>query len=242
MRFEVGYATDIGPNRSSNQDAVGIRGSAFHREDIPPLFVVADGMGGMQGGDIASTTAVETMLAYFRENKIDLNEPADELINAVVAANDTIYEMAQERDDITKMGTTIVAASMSDTALYIANVGDSRAYLIRQESIEQITRDNSMAEELKRMGIGTGDHFKHMLTRSVGTHEELDIDVYYVHWEIGDMLLLCSDGLWGVLTEDDLRTTVASMTAQEAAESLVAQAIQNETKDNITALIVSKVV
>lgn len=230
--------TDIGRRRTSNQDFI-------YASDQPVgalanLLIVADGMGGHNAGDFASRYTVETMVDYIE--KAEEKRPIPLLSSAIHQANDYVMEKAKADRSMEGMGTTVVAATMKDGYLYVANVGDSRLYLIAQE-IEQITTDHSLVEEMIRVGeLQRKDARSHpdrnIITRAVGVRAPVKIDFFDVKLEKGDKVLLCSDGLTNMVEDEDiLRIVKKSGSLEEAAKHLVNEANKNGGKDNISVVL-----
>ena len=229
--------TDVGKRREMNQDYVFASDQPVG--NLPNLLIVADGMGGHKAGDLASRYAVETMVEYIRDAKKE-ERPIPLLGAAIHTANDAVA--AKSSRDLEGMGTTVVAAAVQGEYLYIANVGDSRLYLIDRE-IEQITRDHSLVEEMIRVGeLKREDARKHpdrnVITRAVGVHTPVKIDFFDVKLERGDIILLCSDGLTNMVEDPEiLRIVRKSSSLKEAAQKLVNEANKNGGKDNISVVL-----
>ncbi len=230
--------TDIGKRRTSNQDFIYASDQAVG--SLSNLLVVADGMGGHNAGDFASRYTVETMVDYI-ENAEE-KRPIPLLSAAIHQANDFVIEKAKADKSMEGMGTTVVAATLRDGYLYVANVGDSRLYLIDQE-IEQITRDHSLVEEMIRAGeLQRKDARSHpdrnIITRAIGVRTPVKIDFFDVKLEKGDKILLCSDGLTNMVEDEDiLRIVKKSSSLEEAAKHLVNEANKNGGKDNISVVL-----
>ena len=235
----ISYAkTDTGLVRRSNQDFLFAADQPVG--PLPNLFIVADGMGGHKAGDFASRYVVEHMKEYIENS--DLASPVMILRKALEKTNQGLFEEAQGNPDREGMGSTLVAATIEDDMMYVANVGDSRLYLIDQ-GIEQITRDHSLVEEMIRMGeIQRKDAKSHpdrnVITRAVGVHVPVRVDFFDVKLEKGDKLLLCSDGLTNMVEDEDILQLVKkSASLKEAAERLVTEANKNGGKDNISVVL-----
>lgn len=230
--------TDIGKRRSSNQDFVYASGQPVG--NLPNLLIVADGMGGHNAGDLASRYTVESMVDYIE--KAEEKRPIPLLSMAIHHANDLVAEKARSDKSLEGMGTTVVAATVQDDCLYVANVGDSRLYLIDQE-IEQITRDHSLVEEMIRLGeLQRKDARSHpdrnVITRAVGVNSLVKIDFFDMKMESGDRLLLCSDGLTNMVEDQEILYIVKrAASLEEAAQRLVNEANKNGGKDNISVVI-----
>lgn len=230
--------TDIGKRRSSNQDFV--YASEQQVGNLPNLLIVADGMGGHNAGDLASRYTVESMVEYIE--KADEKRPIPLLSMAIHYANDLVMEKAGTDRTLQGMGTTVVAATIEDGYLYVANVGDSRLYLIDQQ-IEQITRDHSLVEEMIRIGeLQRQDARSHpdrnVITRAIGVNSPVKIDFFDMKLEKGDRILLCSDGLTTMVDDDEILRIVKKCTSpKEAAQRLVTEANKNGGKDNISVVL-----
>ncbi len=227
--------TDIGKKRSSNQDFVYASDQPVG--NLANLLIVADGMGGHNAGDIASRYAVETMIEYIEQAQE--KRPIPLLSMAIHHANGLVIEKASSDKTLEGMGTTVVAATLQEDYLYVANVGDSRLYLIDQE-IEQITRDHSLVEEMVRTGElqrkdARSHPRKNVITRAVGVHDPVKIDFFDVKLEKGDKILLCSDGLTNMVEDEEILYIVRkSDSIADAARRLIAEANKNGGKDNIS--------
>lgn len=230
--------TDIGKRRSANQDYVYASNQPVG--NLPNLMIVADGMGGHNAGDLASRYTVESMLAYIQT--ASEKRPIPLISAAIHHANELVIEKARSDRKLEGMGTTVVAATVKDGYLYVANVGDSRLYLIDQE-IEQITRDHSLVEEMIRVGeLQRKDARSHpdrnVITRAIGVRTPVRIDFFDVKLEEGDRILLCSDGLTTMVEDEEiLRIVKKSTSTKEAAERLVTEANKNGGKDNISVIL-----
>ena len=236
----VGAVSDRGIVRSENQDFMYASSDYKH-----PLFIVADGMGGHKSGDIASSMAVEQVLIYLDKYGKDIRSE-DQLKNLIVEsishANDKIYLKSLESNDYNGMGTTFTMAYIYEGKTYIGHVGDSRAYLLRNDNLHQITQDHTLISELLRNGsISKEEALTHpqrnMITRAVGTSTRIDVDVVVQDNEEEDILLLCSDGLTNMIDEKDiLRVLIGTDNIEEACNQLVLDAKANGGKDNITVI------
>ena len=237
--MRVYSATDVGQKRKMNQDYVFV--SKDPVGNLPNLFVVADGMGGHNAGDFASSHAVQILVDEIRKDA-DFN-PVKVIRHAIETANAEILTRAQEEEDLRGMGTTIVVATIVGHYAYVANVGDSRLYVL-DDQIQQITRDHSLVEEMVRAGqIGREEARNHpeknIITRAVGMKNKLRIDFFDVALYAGDKFLLCTDGLTNMVEDEDILELVQKETSLEAAaHRLVAMANRNGGKDNISVVLV----
>ena len=230
--------TDIGRKRKQNQDYVFT--SEIPVGPLENLFIVADGMGGHNAGDYASKYAIATIVEEIEMSKDGI---VAALEKAIRSANSHIRIKSRENEDMIGMGTTVVAATIKDDIMCVANVGDSRLYVINDE-VKQITVDHSLVEEMVRMGgIGREQarvhQDKNIITRAIGAEDEIKIDFFQVELRKGDMILLCSDGLTNMVEDEEIRMILlAQKDIAGKAEALVAAANQNGGKDNITVILI----
>lgn len=230
--------TDIGKRRSANQDFV--YASDRPVGNLANLLIVADGMGGHNAGDLASRYTVESMVEYIEHSSE--KRPIPLISSAIHHANELVIEKARSDKGLEGMGTTVVAATEKDGYLYVANVGDSRLYLIDQE-IEQITRDHSLVEEMIRVGeLQRKDARSHpdrnVITRAIGVRTPVRIDFFDIKLEEGDKILLCSDGLTNMVEDEEILHIVKKCSSpKEAAQRLITEANKNGGKDNISVVL-----
>ena len=234
--------TDIGRKRKLNQDYVYASEQAVG--NLPNLFIVADGMGGHKAGDFASKCAVETIhelaVRSFEKN------PTLILKKAIETANESIHKKSEEDISYEGMGTTVVAASCMGRYLQIANVGDSRLYVIGDE-ITQITKDHSLVEEMVRMGgidrAAARNHpDKNIITRAIGANDTVEIDFFTVELKPQEKVLMCSDGLTNMLEDEEILTIVKGIgSVEEKAKELVSAANDRGGKDNISVILIEQI-
>lgn len=231
--------TDTGRVRTANQDYV--YASVEPVGSLPNLFVVADGMGGHQAGDYASRYIVENLVSYLQYTENSQIVPL--LREGILKVNTMLYQESKEKPELSGMGTTLVAAVADENTLYVANVGDSRLYLVR-DRIRQVTKDHSYVEELVSLGRlerGSKDYKdkKNIITRAVGTEDKLLVDFFEVVLEPGDFILMCSDGLSNMLEDVEMEEIVGSdLELEEKVEKLITVANDNGGKDNIAVVLV----
>ena len=225
--------TDAGRKRRRNEDA-------FVHD--PPLFAVADGMGGAQAGEVASRLAA----AAFREfHDADELEPEERVVAIIQEANRRIYERARSDVQASGMGTTITAALLVESTVVVGHVGDSRAYRLREGLLEQLTEDHSLVADLVRSGRLSPEEAdahpqRSVITRALGTDAEVDVDTFTVAAEAGDVFLLCSDGLTTMVADEEITTTIAEAdTLEQATKALVKAANRAGGEDNITVVLFS---
>ncbi len=231
--------TDIGQSRRLNQDCVYT--CEVPLGNLPNLFIVADGMGGHNAGDYASAYTVK---AIEREVMLcEETEPVKIMKEAIECANEEIYKKAEAEENFKGMGTTVVVATILDDVLYVANVGDSRLYLIDEE-IQQITRDHSLVEEMVRIGeiersAARMHPDKNIITRAIGALATIEIDFFEVDLKRGDLILMCSDGLTNMIEDEDIRMVArAQRDVVQIVEELIRVANHNGGKDNIAVIII----
>ena len=234
--------TDIGRKRKINQDYVYTSEQPIG--NLPNVFIVADGMGGHNAGDYASKVTVETMVRVITDSFE--KKPACILERAIKEANDVVRRKASENADLEGMGTTVVAATCLGRHLEVANVGDSRLYIVNK-TIRQITRDHSYVEEMvRRGGIDREEARNHpdknIITRAVGASDTVEADFFTVELEEGDIILMCSDGLTNMLEDEEIRMTVnGARDIVEKTEELVKAANENGGKDNISVILIEPI-
>jgi serine/threonine protein phosphatase PrpC len=249
VKIDVGARTDVGRVRDNNEDA-------YQVEPQLELYVISDGMGGEAHGELASHLAVDTIIEHC---KTSLDDPAatsygnprpelsprtNRLAGAIYLANKRIYDAGERNLEQRGMGATVVAAWMEGQRLSIAHVGDSRAYLLRAGALEQLTADHSLVAEQVRQGLITpqqaeSSELQNVLTRALGPHEEIGIDADEHQLIPGDTLLMVTDGVSRMVTDEEIGSTLMTSTsAQEAAERLIDLANENGGVDNSTAIVV----
>ncbi len=246
--MEFGARSDTGRVRENNEDSFGLAPELN-------LFVLSDGMGGLESGERASRLAVETVIAHCRDVETNpalavfggriegVSEVSNRLASAVRLANQEIYHAAQELGGRGGMGATIVAARCMDDRVCLAHVGDSRAYLLRKGQFDQLTEDHSFVAEQVRRGILTAEQagrskMQNVLTRALGVDPRVEVDVTEELLVEDDTYLLCSDGLFRELSESQIAEVLAeSGGAQESADRLVDLSNRAGGGDNITAIV-----
>jgi serine/threonine protein phosphatase PrpC len=235
--------TDIGRIRLVNEDRAAIQ----QELNGLSLAIVADGMGGHQAGDIASAMAVEMIQAGLQTISMEMpKEACTELLReAIETANENIYEFAAQRENYHGMGTTVVAVIASEDHLLIGHIGDSRAYKIHETGIEQLTEDHSLVNELVKNGQITPEEAeqhprRNVLTRALGTEPGVEVDIHEYTWKIGDTILLCTDGLSGLVDPQTIRDIVRTAhNLEEAAGILIDSALEAGGDDNVTVTLLA---
>lgn len=232
--------TDIGKNRQINQDYIFCEENSIGR--LPNLFIVADGMGGHNAGDYASRFCVEVFTEQIRKN--EQKTPIGMIEESLQYTNDLLIEQARDNNGLQGMGTTFVAATIIDSVMYVANIGDSRLYVIG-DGIKQITEDHSLVEEMVKTGeIARKDmRFhpnKNIITRALGANAKLVTDYFEINLTEDDTVLICSDGLTNMLDDQEILKIVEKYPEdlETVAKTLVQSANENGGKDNISIVIV----
>lgn len=232
--------TDTGRVRKINQDYV--YASIEPIGGLPNLFLVADGMGGHKSGDYASRYIAENLTAYLKQTK-ENGTIVPLLREGIEQVNRRLYQESMSNVELNGMGTTLVACVIDKDIMYVANIGDSRLYLV-QNHLKQITRDHSYVEELVSLGQlerGSRDYKekKNIITRAVGAQEKLGIDFFEVNLRPGDYVLMCSDGLSNMLEDAEIEEIICSeLELNEKAEKLITVANDNGGKDNIAVILI----
>ena len=245
MQTNVAALTHRGLVREHNEDAFWLPGYNWPPPELllekGYLYIVADGMGGHKRGDIASQMAVRLIARnYYQSTDVDV---ATALIRAIEAANKEIYEYAQQ-NELEGMGTTVVASVIKGQKLFVANIGDSRAYLLRGNKLHKLTVDHSWVAERVASGLLSPEEAihhpnRHIITRSLGDKPSVQVDINAFEFLPGDRLLLCTDGLWEMLSDGEIsHYLMKGNSAKSIAKNLVWQANYKGGEDNITALVV----
>jgi protein phosphatase len=231
VRYRAGARTDVGKIRSRNEDSYLVD---------EPLFVVADGMGGHRGGNVASALTVETI----RDAAPEWGAPGGELTEAIRRANRVVFERSAGDKELHGMGTTATVLLTGDRNARIAHVGDSRAYLFREGALQQLTDDHTLVQQMVNDGKISADEAaihpaRNIVTRGLGLEKDVRVDELTLDVHPGDRVLLCSDGLTGMVEDDAIRQILErDPDAQAAAEALVDLAVERGGEDNVTVIVV----
>lgn len=244
-RFEFAGATDLGRKRKVNQDN-------FRADGELNAFVVADGMGGHAGGEYASRVCADTIIKSVREDRqlVSSNSsinPIDLVMGAIHRANTAVYSKGREEEGLRGMGTTVDLLLFDQQTLFIGHVGDSRVYLVRKDQLWQITRDHSLVNEKLKAGLITReqmrtDQNKNVITRSVGFESSVLVDIYRREISPGDLYLACSDGLTGMLDDQEVLNVLNQEAFDRddlngAVQKLIDRANDKGGDDNITVVL-----
>lgn len=237
MKFDCWYLTDKGLRRDSNQD------SCLVNRELG-LFIVADGMGGHSGGEVASSMAVEAVEKMMLNPEAQRKSPRELLLQCYEEASRRIFDRAaNEQPELVGMGTTMVIAYIRGKHLYVGNVGDSRCYLFKRPYLWQITEDHSLLNEQLRSGVMTEEQVhqlvgRNVITRSVGYEREVYPDVIEREIFPGEIFLICSDGLSGLVDDKKICEILSQNTPDKAVKACVEQALANGGDDNVTVMLV----
>ena len=246
MKVHSAGLTDVGRRRDNNEDS-------FHNDDEVGLYIVADGMGGHRAGEVASSTVVSSVKDYMEAfhtspvakeaSENNMSKAATAVCHSIELANRVVYQLSQDQGSYKGMGSTAAVAYFLKGTLVTANVGDSRIYLIRQDEIEQISQDHTLLAEHMRKNPDWDPNsasipMKHILVRAVGIHEAVEADVYEMQSLPGDLILMCSDGLTDMLSDQEIHQAVLEGGGlPEVCDRLVSMANERGGLDNITAVL-----
>jgi PPM family protein phosphatase len=248
LRIEIAGQTDVGRKRAHNEDNFAIFGEYG-------LYIVADGMGGHASGEVASQMAIDTMRDFFATTqddpdktwpyKMDRTKGYEEnrLVTGIKLSNLRIFESARNNPSQRGMGTTIVSLFVTQQGVYLAHVGDSRIYRLRDGSIEQLTEDHSLLNDYKKMKHLTDEEIanfphKNVIVRALGMKETVKVDTRFEEPRLGDIMVLCSDGLAGPVSDEDIRAIVSSSPdLKVASQRLIDRANENGGPDNVTCVL-----
>lgn len=238
--MEVYGITDIGQKRANNEDYIFYTSEKIG--NLPNLFIVADGMGGHNAGDQASSIATSSFVEFIRST--DLITIKDILTRGIEDINSTVYSLSLTKEEFNGMGTTFVAAVIEDEMLYVVNIGDSRAYIVNEDKITKVTIDHSYVEEMLISGQITEEEAhnhpkKNRITRAIGVADSITADYFEEKLTKNDYILLCSDGLSNMVDRDQIQEIlIADKTIEDKVESLIAASNINGGLDNISTIVV----
>ncbi len=238
--MKYGIRTDRGLKRQLNEDNCNV---LVGYPGIPACFVIADGMGGHKCGEVASKQAVDSVCNLLLKADWEKENISEMLSDIIVKVNDEIYNFSLLDEATQGMGTTLIITVLKNRKLYIGHVGDSRVYIIREDSIEKVTWDHSFIEELVKNGSITRDEAvnhpkKNLITRAVGYELGLQVDTYEIDLKDNDIILLCTDGLTNMLTEEEILDIIKNNEEpQDACDTLIQKANNNGGEDNTTVIV-----
>ena len=236
--LKVGAKTDKGLIRENNEDA-------FYVDVKKGIFIVADGMGGHNAGEVASQMAVDEIKKYL--NSQEINNLSQILKQAIIKANEAIYEKAEKDPNLEGMGTTVVVAIINNKNknLHIAHVGDSRAYILTKKGLKQITDDHSLVNEWVKEGKITLEEarfhpMRNVITRALGVKKEVEVEINTIPYQ-GESILLCTDGLTDMLEDKEIEEIIKNNPdPKEACKALIEEANKKGGKDNITVILIKR--
>lgn len=231
----LGIETDVGNKRSFNEDSVG-----YYEDENFGIYIVADGMGGHNAGEVASKLAKDVLLSYVLNHR-DEESPEEILNEALQNANRRIYKEGLLNEECNGMGTTITAALLRENELTVVNVGDSRAYVLKDDELVKVTKDHSLVQELLDNGTITKEEAKNhpnknVITRAVGTNPVVKADYYELDIREVSKVLLCSDGLTNEVTEEEILNVIKSDNKDQCLQ-LINMSKENGGRDNISVII-----
>lgn len=247
--LEIVRLTDVGLQRDHNEDAIASDGTIG-------LVILADGVGGYKAGEVASEMAVLSITAELKEAMVthrpsqagqvlDQQAEAQLILGAVKNANEVIYNVSQTQSQCAGMGTTLVVGLFTDNKLLVGHIGDSRMYRLRNQVLSQITTDHSLLQEQIKAGLITAEQAKYstkknLVTRALGVDPEVELELNEYDVEMGDMYLLCSDGLSDLVEDGTIQSTLNALSSNltDTAHALVQMANDNGGKDNISVILV----
>ncbi|MCB0165972.1 MAG: serine/threonine-protein phosphatase [Anaerolineae bacterium] len=250
--IHVGHFSDVGRQRKRNEDSCFTLQAYLgheHGQDLLGLFIVADGMGGHQKGELASALAAQTCAGTILNDiylpdllgqQVSESRSLNEILMAAVATANTAVQR-----EVPEGGTTLTMTLVIGNNAYIAHIGDTRVYIFKDRALKQITKDHSLASRLEELGQSTPEEIEqaqNVLYKAIGQSDLVasDVDTYVQHLPAGASLLMCTDGLWGLVKHDDIHQILMTAdTPQQACEQLVAKANDNGGRDNITAIVIS---
>lgn len=240
IRLKYGIRTDRGLKRQLNEDNCNV---LVGYSGVPPCFVIADGMGGHKCGDVASKQAVDSVCNHLLRADWEAQEISELLKNIIIDVNKELYQYSILDESTQGMGTTLIITALINRKLYIGHVGDSRVYLIRDNSIQKMTSDHSFIEELIKNGTITKDEAinhpkRNVITRAVGYENDLQVDTYEIDVLENDEILVCTDGLTNMLSEEEILEIIKNAEEpQIACDTLIENANNKGGEDNITVIL-----
>ena len=238
--------TDIGKKRENNEDYIYVP----NENDSMKLFILADGMGGANAGEQASSSAVKFIKNYIKENFIKIERTKDELDKlvkkAIIEANKYVFKMASENEEFSGMGTTLIVVLIYRGRIHIGHVGDSRVYRIRQNIFRQLTKDHTYVQNLVKQGAITLEEAKYhpqknVLVKVLGCEEKIEPDIITKGFVKGDIILMCSDGLYNMVDDKTIYEIIMQnlFDINVACKKLIKKANSNGGTDNVSAIIIS---
>lgn len=240
----IGFGkTDIGRRRELNEDSIFV--SNIPVGELPNLYIVADGMGGHNAGEIASSLSVEYFCEFISNNSLKDDEILDTIVGGVKYANDKVYQESLKNESYSNMGTTFLASVIKNDRIYIAHVGDCRLYKSNSNEMLQITTDHTYVMEMLKAGEISFDEAQNnpksnIITRAVGVDSDVNVDGLFCDISENDRIILCSDGLYGMLTDKEIFDIISDtrFSVEEKVGRLIESALSNGGKDNISVIVI----
>lgn len=240
----IGFGkTDIGRRRELNEDSIFV--SNIPVGELPNLYIVADGMGGHNAGEIASSLSVEYFCEFISNNSLKDDEILDTIVGGVKYANDKVYQESLKNESYSNMGTTFLASVIKNDRIYIAHVGDCRLYKSNNNEMLQITTDHTYVMEMLKAGEISFDEAQNnpksnIITRAVGVDSDVNVDGLFCDISENDRIILCSDGLYGMLTDKEIFDIISDtrFSVEEKVGRLIESALSNGGKDNISVIVI----
>lgn len=240
----IGFGkTDIGRRRELNEDSIFV--SNIPVGELPNLYIVADGMGGHNAGEIASSMSVEYFCEFISNNSLKDDEILDTIVGGVKYANDKVYQESLKNESYSNMGTTFLASVIKNDRIYIAHVGDCRLYKSNSNEMLQITTDHTYVMEMLKAGEISFDEAQNnpksnIITRAVGVDSDVNVDGLFCDISENDRIILCSDGLYGMLTDKEIFDIISDtrFSVEEKVGRLIESALSNGGKDNISVIVI----
>lgn len=235
-KYIVGALTDVGNVRDINEDYIGY----YHNDDYK-LYIVADGMGGHNAGDVASRTAVEECIGYFKKQDKILDYET-KLKEAISYANTVIYEKSLDKESLNGMGTTFTACLIHHKEAFVANVGDSSCFILTGNQIKKVTKDHSLVQELVDDGSITEEEAlihpnKNIITRALGTKDRIQIDIFKMELDSIEKFILCTDGLTNEVNKNEMYDIITQNNNEESSKLLIQLAKNKAGRDNISVVV-----
>lgn len=232
----VGMLSDIGNFRERNEDSVG-----FYKDEDKDIYIVADGMGGHNAGDVASKLAVDKTIEYIN-NMNKTNDLRLVLEEAIQFANKAIYDLSNGNNDLNGMGTTITACIIKADEIIVANVGDSSCYIIKEDGMFKVTKDHSLVQELVDTGSITEEEAlshpnKNIITRALGTDNSVDVDIFTLNKKEIKKVVLCTDGLSNMVSVNEMYDIITKNSNEDACRNLIELSKQKGGRDNISVIV-----
>jgi len=233
----VGLLSDIGNTRTLNEDYIG-----YYEDEVKKIYVIADGMGGYNAGEVASKLAVDTAISKLKSME-DFQDSYSSIREAVLASNKEIYNLSKENDNLSGMGTTVTACLIVNNELYVANVGDSSCYIIKSNHIYKLTKDHSLVQQLVDNGSITQEEAevhpnRNIITRALGTNSSVEVDIFRESLSGIEKIILCTDGLTNYVKSAELLQVVLENDNQLACEKLVELSKLRGGRDNISVIVI----